>query len=190
MARFWIHNNHVTIENQKVSKSLGNTYTLKDLEEKGFTPLDFKLWVLQGHYQGTRNFNFEDLTAAKNRRLSWKNRIAETFQREVSSTFDRTKFLEMLSDNLSSPEAFAYIDASILSYEDWDYVNQAFGIFGETQIEEVVDLTAGEKEIIARREEARKNKDYEASDNLRAELEKAGITIKDTPAGPLWQYML
>ncbi len=190
MARFWIHNNHVTIENQKVSKSLGNTYTLEDLEEKGFLPLDFKLWVLQGHYQGTRNFNFEDLAAAKNRRLSWKNRVAKTFQMEIESTFDRTKFLEMLSDNLASPEAFAYIDASELNYDDWDYVNQAFGIFGETQIEEVVDLTAGEKEIIARREEARKNKDYEKSDELRAELEKSGITIKDTPSGPLWQYML
>ena len=189
MARFWIHNNHVTIENQKVSKSLGNTYTLKDLEEKGFAPLDFKLWVLQGHFQGTRNFNFEDLTAAKNRRLSWKNRIALTFQQKITSDFDRAKFLEIVSDNLASPEACAYIDSRTLDYEDWDYVNKIFGIFGENQIEEVVDITAEEKELIARREEARNKKDYEASDRLRTELEQNGITIKDTDKGPIWQYL-
>ncbi|MBQ9017016.1 cysteine--tRNA ligase [Candidatus Saccharibacteria bacterium] len=190
MSRFWLHSNHVTIENQKVSKSLGNTYTLKDLEEKGYAPLDFKLWTLQGHYQGTRNFNFEDLTAAKNRRLAWKNRIAETFQRDIKSTFDQSKFLELLSDNLASPEACAYIDATDLDYDDWDYVNRAFGIFGEDQIEEVVDLTAEEKGIIARREEARRKKDYETSDRLRAELEQNGITVKDTSFGPLWQYVV
>ena len=189
MARFWIHNNHVTIENQKVSKSLGNTYTLKDLEEKGFAPLDFKLWVLQGHFQGTRNFNFEDLAAAKNRRLSWKNRIALTFQKEVTSDFDREKFLELVSDNLASPEACAYIDSKTLNYDDWDYVNKIFGIFGENQIEEVVDITPAEKDIIARREEARGKKDYEASDRLRGELETSGITIKDTADGPIWQYL-
>ena len=189
MARFWIHNNHVTIDNQKISKSLGNTYTLKDLEEKGFAPLDFKLWVLQGHFQGTRNFNFEDLAAAKNRRLSWKNRIALTFQQEITSDFDRAKFLEIVSDNLASPEACAYIDSKTLSYEDWDYVNKIFGIFGESQIEEVSDITTNEKELIARREEVRNNKDYAASDHLRAELEQNGITIKDTPKGPIWQYL-
>ena len=189
MSRFWTHCNHVTIENQKVSKSLGNTYTLKDLAERGFSPLDFKLWTLQGHYQGTRNFNFEDLEAAKNRRLSWKNRIALTFQKEVNSNFSCKKFLEMLSDNLASPEACAYIDACDLSYEDWDYVNRAFGIFGETQIEEVVDLTEGEKNLIKKREEARKNRDYETSDSIRAKLEKEGITVKDTENGPIWQYL-
>lgn len=189
MSRFWIHNNHVTIENQKVSKSLGNTYTLEDLKEKGFEPLDFKLWVLQGHYQGTRNFNFEDLAAAKKRRLSWKNRIALTFQKDLTSDFNRDEFLEIVSNNLASPEACAYIDAKTLNYEDWDFVNKIFGIFGENQIEEVVDITLGEKDLIARREEARTKKDYEASDRLRAELENSGITVKDTADGPIWQYL-
>ncbi len=189
MSRFWIHNNHVTIENQKVSKSLGNTYTLEDLKEKGFEPLDFKLWVLQGHYQGTRNFNFEDLAAAKNRRLSWKNRIALTFQQDLTSDFNLDEFLEIVSNNLASPEACAYLDAKTLNYEDWDFVNKIFGIFGENQIEEVVDITPGEKDLIARREEARTKKDYEASDRLRAELENSGITVKDTADGPIWQYL-
>ncbi|MBQ9029185.1 cysteine--tRNA ligase [Candidatus Saccharibacteria bacterium] len=189
MCNYWTHCNHVMIDNQKISKSLGNTYTLEDLIEKCYEPLDFKLWVLQGHYQGTRNFNFEDLTAAKNRRLSWKNRIALTFQQDIKSTFSREKFLELLSDNLGSPEACAYIDACDLDYGDWDYVNQAFGIFGENQIEEVVDLTPEEKGIIEEREAARKNKDYEASDKLRSDLEKNGITIKDTSSGPIWQYL-
>ena len=189
MSRFWLHSNHVMIDNQKISKSLGNIYTLKDLEEKGFNPLDFKLWTLQGHYQGTRNFTFEDLSAAKARRLNWKNRIALTFQKEIVSNFDQAHFLELVSNNLGSPEACAYIDACELSYEDWHYINSAFGIFGETQIEEVVDLTDAEKSLISRREKARQAKDYETSDQLRAELEKDGITIKDTSNGPVWCYL-
>ena len=80
LSRFWTHCNFITIDGEKISKSLGNIYTLHDLEKKGFAPLDFKLWVLQGHYQGTRNFSFDDLKAAQARRLGWRNRIAREMQ--------------------------------------------------------------------------------------------------------------
>ena len=80
LARFWLHNNFITIDGQKISKSLGNIYRLEDLAERGFSAMDFKLWVLQGHYQSARNFSFEDLTSAKNRYLHWRNRIARLYQ--------------------------------------------------------------------------------------------------------------
>lgn len=80
MANYWLHANFITIDNQKISKSLGNTYSIQDLRDRGFSPLDFKFWILQGHYQSERNFTFEGLTAAKNRRLHWLNRLAKTLQ--------------------------------------------------------------------------------------------------------------
>ena len=82
MCNYWLHCNFITVDGQKISKSLGNTYTLDDLAARGFMPLDFKMWVLQGHYQGERNFSFEDLAAAKNRRLNWQNKVALAMQKE------------------------------------------------------------------------------------------------------------
>lgn len=82
LARFWTHCNFTTIDGQKISKSLGNTYTLDQLAERGFDPLDFKMWVLQGHYQTARDFSFASLTTAQARRRAWQNRYAEVAQEE------------------------------------------------------------------------------------------------------------
>lgn len=187
MARFWIHNNHVTIENQKVSKSLGNIYTLDDLKQRGFSPLDYKLWVLQGHYQSNRNFNFEDLAAAKNRRLAWINRIAESIQtKNPVSDFNKAEFHEIIANNLNTPEACAYIDAHFLNYDNFQFVDSYFGLDLATAAEKITDK---QKAKVKAREDARKNQDYHTSDLLRDELEREGITIKDTDNGPIWQYL-
>ena len=85
LSRCWMHCNFITIDGEKISKSLGNVYTLDDLAERGFSPMDFKMWVLSGHYQGTRNFTFEGLAAAKQRRLNWRNKIALLYQRPQRS---------------------------------------------------------------------------------------------------------
>ena len=58
LAKYWLHCNFITIDGEKISKSLGNIYTLDDLEKRGFSAMDYKMWVLSGHYQGTRNFTF------------------------------------------------------------------------------------------------------------------------------------
>src|SRR5690606_23356161 len=72
-SRFWLHNNHMKVDGSKISKSLGNGFTLDDLEEKGFSALDFRLLVLQSHYQNEANFTIEALEAAKNRRKHWRD---------------------------------------------------------------------------------------------------------------------
>ena len=95
MANYWLHANFITIDNQKISKSLGNTYSIQDLRDRGFSPLDFKLWILQGHYQSERNFTFEGLTAAKNRRLHWLNRLAKTLQ-ETTHTENQAALLTQI----------------------------------------------------------------------------------------------
>ena len=64
LAKTWLHCDFITIDGEKISKSLGNIYTLGDLAERGFSAMDYKMWVLAGHYQGTRNFTFESLEGA------------------------------------------------------------------------------------------------------------------------------
>lgn len=189
LAKFWLHCDFITIKGEKISKSLGNTYTLQDLSTKGFDPLDFKLWVLQGHYQSERNFSFEDLAAAKKRRLNWRNAIAATMQQDAPATVTPNfcdKLLKLVSDNLNSAEGFSFIDNSTLNYTDWEFVDQLFGL---GLIDSVKGLTLGQQAIIEEREQARANKDYAKADQLRAELEKEGITVLDTPSGAIWQYL-
>ena len=187
MCNYWLHCNFITIDGEKVSKSLGNTYTLEQLDEKGFSPLDFKMWVLQGHFQGTRNFSFVDLSAAKARRLNWKNKAAQSFQLGyIKGTSVQEKILESLNENLNSPEAFSVIDTNELNFEDWKYVDKLFGLDITKDIENVPDFV---KNLIEEREEARKNRDFNVADQIREQLADNNFTVKDTAEGPVWQFL-
>ncbi len=185
MSRFWLHCNFITIDGEKISKSLGNIYTLSDLEEKGFTPLDFKLWVLQGHYQGTRNFNFEDLTAAKNRLLKWRNRAAKSYQISSKDSIS-AQILEKVSNNLNSPEAFALIDNANPSFADWKFIDNLFGL---NLIPDLENLPKNLDSLIEERERARSEKNFAVADRIRDELAESNLTILDTENGPIWQYL-
>jgi len=188
LAKYWLHCNFITIDGEKISKSLGNIYTLDDLVKHGFSPMDFKMWVLSGHYQGTRNFTFESLAGAKGRRLSWRNRIAECYQSTNSLNNKDVSFeqiLDTVNDNLNSPKAFALIDALNLNLKDWQNIDKLFGL---NLIEDSPNLNDVANKTISEREIARQAKDYEKADQIRDELANQGITIKDTATGPIWQY--
>ncbi|MBR2989458.1 cysteine--tRNA ligase [Candidatus Saccharibacteria bacterium] len=186
LANFWLHANFLTVNGEKISKSLGNTYTLADLKEQGFSPLDFKLWVLQGHYRGERNFSFNDLEAAKTRRLNWRNRLAFCYQINPESTFSQEYALELVSNDLNSSEVLAYIDNSTLNLDDWHFVDQLLGLnLSETTPQVSTQIL----EKINLRETARKSKDYATADKCRDDLAAANITVLDTKDGPIWQYL-
>ncbi|MFC2754861.1 MAG: cysteine--tRNA ligase, partial [Candidatus Nanogingivalis sp.] len=72
-SNYWLHCNHMKSEGRKISKSLGNGFNLEELKSHGFSPIDFKMFVLQSQYQTESNFNFESLQAAKNRLKNWQN---------------------------------------------------------------------------------------------------------------------
>lgn len=187
LASTWLHCDFITIDGEKVSKSLGNTYTLDELSEREFSAMDFKMWVLSGHYQGTRNFTFESLEAAGARRLNWRNRIAECYQSKVVSEGAFDKVLEAVGNNLGSPEAFAIIDNSALSLDDWKKVDDLFGL---RLIVDSPDIDEDTRASIYERQMARERKDYAESDRLRDLLAEKGISVKDTPDGPIWQYII
>lgn len=187
LANFWLHNNFILIDGQKLSKSLGNAYTLSDLKEKGFDPLDYKLWTLQGHYRTERNFSLNDLSAAKARRLNWRNRIARLYQQDAISTvdnFDQAKALELAQNNLNSSEILALIDNSMLSLEDWMFVDKLLGL---DLVASTPDITQDLADEFYARELARKNKDYAVADKIRDDLLSRNLTILDTADGPIWQ---
>lgn len=195
LSRFWMHCNFLTINGKKISKSLGNIITLNDLEEKGFSVFDFKLWLYQGHYRSERNFTFDDLIAAKNRRLKWKNHVALLFQLPTSSrpkSLLRTEddrenpVLDFLANDLNSAAAFSYIDsmAAQLSLDDWKYIETLFGL---DMIPE--DLTSKLLLKIRRRNDARRMKDFKTADEIREELLAKGVSLLDRCDETFWQFI-
>lgn len=187
LANFWLHCNFITIDGEKISKSLGNIYTLKDLAQQGFSPMDFKMWVLSGHYQGTRNFTFESLAGARARRLNWRNAIAECYQSEIKANKEGlNKVLNAVNDNLNSAKAFAVIDGLKWSLEDWQKIDELFGL---CLIKDSPNINEETKELIDERESARKEKDFTKADKIRRLLASQGIQVKDTNSGPIWQYI-
>lgn len=190
LARVWLHCAFITIDGQKISKSLGNVYTLEDLAERGFSAMDYKMWLLSGHYQGTRNFTFESLEGARNRRQNWRARIAECYQRDDLREGESEEFarvLEAVNNNLNSAEAFAVIDG----YDDWTLEDwrKIDGLFGLRLVEDTPDLSEETYALISARTEARKAKDYAKSDKIRDQLLAQGIAVKDTADGVRWEYV-
>lgn len=210
-ANYWLHNNHLKVDGTKISKSLGNGYTLQDLAEKGFDPLDLRLLVLQSHYRTEGNFTFDNLSAARNRRLNWRNvaalrhQIHDTLDEEnensktISLYAAQKAIIDTLSNDLNSPEVLAQIDAAFdtaLGSRLDTIHDHAFLGFLET-VDELLglnllgtspDITDEQKLLVIQRSRAREAKDFASSDRLRDELLTQGIIVRDTPTGPIWEY--
>lgn len=185
LAKYWLHCNHLLSDGEKISKSLGNGYTLKDLEEKGYSPLDYKMWVLQGHYRSERDFSWEGLEAARVRRLGWRNRIAKARQVKIKGE-NPENIVAAVSDDLGSPAGFALVDNIELDLAGWEVVD---GLFGLGLTEDAPDISEEGKILLAEREMARKQKDFVKSDELRNKLAEYNIAVLDTPDGQVWQYV-
>lgn len=190
MANFWLHNNFITIEGQKISKSLGNVYMFSDLKEKGYSHMDYKMWVLQGHFQSERNFSFEDIAAAKQRLLNYRNFAALRWQKESTDMSEvRKSMLMQLENNLNSAGALAELDKSIsTNVPDEDFVKFLDDAFGLNIAGSTPDISDELKAKIKKRFAAKKEKDFATADALRDEISDEGITLLDGADGSVWQY--
>ena len=190
MSRFWVHNNFITIDGEKISKSLGNVYMFSDLIAKGFSHLDYKMWVLQGHFQSERNFSFSDLAAARQRLTNYRNFAALRWQKPATDMSEvRAEILEQLNNNLNSAGALAELDKAIKnnvpSNEFVEFLDEAFGL---KLAESTPDISDELKAKIAERKQAKTERDFAKSDALRDEIAKAGIKLLDGANEMLWQY--
>lgn len=213
-ATFFIHNEHILVDGKKMSKSLGNFFTLQNLIDQGVTPLAFRLLVLQSHYRHQTNFSIENAAAATNRLNKWRNIAAlrhqthdtlmddddkSTDERTVSLYATSQAIIEALADDLDTPAALAIIDEAFsrLSGSKLSDIHQhAFVQLLET-IDETLglqllgsthDISDDNKRLVLQRQQARDRQDWKMSDKLRDELAKNGIVIRDTPSGSIWQY--
>ncbi len=185
-VNYWIHNNFLNVESVKISKSLGNDIYLKTLIEKGFSPIDYRYFLLQTNYRSAANFTWEGLEAAQNALKKLKN-IYLDLGTDVGavSAFYKQKFTEALEDNLNTPEALSVLwtlardEDTLLADKkatllDFDKV---LGLGMETwqkdQIPEEVLALARE------RVNAKAAKDWTEADSIRDEIAKLGYEILD-----------
>lgn len=203
-SNYWLHNNFLKVNGTKISKSLGNIYSLNDIEAKGFSLLDFRMFVLQGNYRNESNFTFDNLQAAKNRLNNWRNiavirhQIHDT-DKTVSLYASSQAIIEAIDDDLGTPEALRIIDKALsqIANASLDTIDrQAF-----VQLLETIDATLGlqivdttpdisdeSKRILIERNQARSQKDWKRSDMLRDQLLSSGIVIRDNESSSVWEY--
>ncbi len=199
-SRFFMHERHILVDGAKMSKSKGNFYTLQDIVEKGYSPMDLRLLYLSAYYGNQMNFTWDGLTQARKNKetlFSIHDRLtgaSETSGPDIAATF-RTAFLSALRDDLNTPlalsELLAFsnrINAALDAGEAFDtrssrtFLGEAFALFGLRM--ETVDIPESVTTLAARREEARKSKDFSLSDMLRNEIEALGFSVEDTSSGP------
>lgn len=195
-AKYFMHNEHLLVDGQKMAKSTGNFYTLEDLKNKGIDPIAFRLWLYTSNYSTRTNFTIEvvkgsqiALNRLKNNFLDLGNEIGK-----IDKEY-KNKFIKFLDNNLDSPQALALVwdllkDSSISNADkkatllDFDEV---LGL-GLNKIEKSqdfdIEIMSDEiKKLIKDRQQARDEKNWHKSDELRKQINELGYEIKDTDAG-------
>lgn len=211
-VNYWLHNEHLLVEGRKMSKSLGNFYTLRDLLTKGYNPKAIRYLLMSTHYRQQLNFTFEGLEAAQNavdRLTNFTYRLMNAGGKgcgeKIEGLMDDVQkhFEEAMDDDLNISLGLAtifqflrevnkLIDENMLSKDKAQEVYQlmmefdkVLGVIGETKKEEKLSKKA--EELIRKREEARRAKDWEKADKIREQLRNMGIIIEDTPQGVKWR---
>lgn len=207
LANYWMHTNHITIEGEKVSKSLGNGITLEDIEERGYSLDVLRLHILESHYRSQSKFSWESLEAARNRlkgfyaaaALRWQPvqpANADTaqaydfnaaFQADVatplSHDLDTPQVLFKLNERFTDLSKQALYANNISGYKAYlEAVDAALG----THLMDVADITEEQKQLVAKRQAARVAKDWAESDRIRDELAGQKIGVRDTAEGIIW----
>lgn len=219
LANYWMHNGHVNVDNKKMSKSLGNFFTVRDVaNEYGYEPIRYLL--ISSHYRSPMNYSTDSLKqsiAALERLYSCKDNLifnlehAETEsmtseERERLKEFKahEDKFIEVMDDDLNTADGLAaifelardintYVTADSSkefgekSLDLFTKLTDILGILYEKSDSDNVDIEV--EELIAQRNDARANKDWAKSDEIRDRLTEMGITLEDTPNGVKWRYL-
>lgn len=203
-VNYWLHGEFLDLGNEKMSKSLGNFITLQTLIEKGYSPMDYRYFLLMAHYRKKLKFSFEALDAAKSGYGNLKGKIlilkndsenssGNEIQNSVLAHKFENEFHESINDDLNMPEAVAVLwnllkEENLSSPEKYRLALRFDTItgLGLNDITEEKSSAIIPDEITAlavKRTEAKKNRDFKLADEIRNEIKSKGFEIKDTKDG-------
>lgn len=207
-VKIWMHSEHLVVDNKKMSKSLGNFFTLRDLLNKGYTGIQVRYMLLHTHYKTQLNFTFAGLDAVKGslqRLQDFILRITEisnpTDSGLVQPALDKAfkSFVQALADDLNISAALAVVfdlvreinalcDSAQVGKQEaaliLDLLKRFNTVLGVLSFESLIDSIPKDlEEALARRIEARKQKNWSLADELRDFISSRGYVIEDTPDG-------
>lgn len=197
-VHYWMHNAFLTVEGQKISKSLYNDIYLKDVIVKGHHPLALRYFFLQAHYRTPLSFSWDALAGAAgalDRLWRTSRDIADESSRKSAPSEARTRFLAALRDDLATPQALGILWDSLKSEEytpeeKWGLLQDADAHFGLSLVNPPVaealseaDIPIQIRDLLARRSAARALKDFKEADRIRNDIEKSGYRVDDGPQG-------
>lgn len=188
-VNYWLHNEHLLVDNKKMSKSEGTSFTLADIKERGFDPIALRYFFLQAHYRSKQNFTWEGLEASATALGRLRNALANFPDGGVVDENYKTLFRDQISDDVNIAAGLATVwellknpnvsdadkKATILDFD------QVLGLrLGEV---EAIEIPAEVRALLDARQTARDNKDWAESDSLRDEIARLGFIVKDTGNG-------
>jgi cysteinyl-tRNA synthetase len=199
-VNLWMHGEFLVLQKEKMSKSTGNFLTLTSLTDMGYDPLHYRYLCIGAHYRSQLFFSFEALDGARNAFESLRNRVLnfrlnpEKPKNSARTNELKTAFFAAMNNDLDTPIALSVVweclkDQSISNTEKLDCLREFDGILG-FGVDSFLPpkLSSEHMSIIKAREVARANKDWIKADDMRNQLLKDGIAIKDTKDGTEW-YM-
>ena len=206
-VNYWMHNEFITIDGQKIAKSVGNTIYLKSIIDKSFSPLSLRYWFLTAHYRTQSNFTWEALEGAQTTLFKLHKHFVEEYgakDGEVNKEYEN-KFHDFINDDLDIPKSIALMwdlvkDESVPKEDKRSTLlefDKVLGLGLDHSDKKLVTLLSGRgdkleigklpkaiKAIVDEREEARENKDFKKADELRDKLQQKGYEIEDKEDGP------
>lgn len=203
-ARYWVHCEFLQVDGGKMSKSLGNTYTISQLQEKGILPLSFKMFCYTANYRTKLNFTFEGAFAAQKA----LERLYDSYLKNLNGSDEITeeeierykeKFLNNINDDMNMPAAMGVVWEAARNQRKSPKLAELLLKFDEVlgldiknankylqelkDMQNNIEIPEEVKKLVEERKTARQEKDWEKSDTIRNKIENLGYSIKDTKDG-------
>jgi len=202
-VNYWLHNEHLTVDNGKMAKSEGTSYTVSDIKEKGFDPLVLRYFFLNAHYRSKQNFTLEALGAAEASLGKLRDRALEILGGrglDADSNADitrketkdykgiyRKKFISAIEDDFNVPQALAIVwelvkadavDNSVKLELILDF-DKVLGLNLDNIKKEKIEVPDEIQKLVAEREDARANSDWNRADEIRDKIKELGFVLED-----------
>ena len=203
LARYWLHSEHISVDNTRIGKSLGNAITLKQLVDRGIAPLAYRYWLLTGHYRQKMNFTWEAVSAAQTAlHRAWRAFAELKGNGSILDSY-RARFEAALFDDFNTAEAIAVLwellkDETVSGADKKATILHMDRVLGigfasvKARVEKMKVAVVAEGDIpealqalLAEREAARVRKEFLRADELRKTIESEGYAIEDSPEGPV-----
>ena len=202
MANYWIHNGFVKIDDEKMSKSLGNFFTIRSVLEK-YQPEVVRFFILKAHYRSPLNFSQKNLAEAKQAltklylsvrnfkldkefKINWNSKFANDFKKALDDDFNTAEAIAILFElalKVNKNQNIEDINLLIKLGNVLGILSQDAEVFLKDNVNKGIDV----EKIIRQRDEAKASKDYVTADKLRDDLLENDILIEDTPTGTVWR---